>query len=97
MAASIDPVEGVRGSRDGDSLRKDTLSALGDKVAETASHDVGEDETPYVVDKTAERALTRKFDLRLMPVLAIMVRRISNHPVVCHCVTCEQYNTRLQG
>lgn len=75
MAANIDPVEDVHGSRDGDSLRKDTLSAVGDKVAETESNDV--DETPYVIDKTAERALTRKFDLRLMPVLAIMVRRPS--------------------
>lgn len=72
MAANIDP---VADSRDADSLRKETLSATGDKVAETDSHDiVDSDETPYVVDKTSERALTRKFDLKLLPVLAVMVR-----------------------
>ncbi len=73
VAADIDPVRSAHGSGDGDSLRKDTLST-GDKVVDDESRDDGTDDTPYVVDKAAERALTRKFDLRLLPVLAIMVR-----------------------
>jgi hypothetical protein len=31
------------------------------------------DETAHIVDKDAERKLCRKFDFRLLPVLAIMV------------------------
>lgn len=75
MAANIDPVDDARGSRDGDSLRKPSLSA-GDKALDGGSHHVvDEDETPYVIDKAAERSLTRKFDFRLLPVLAVMVRQ----------------------
>ncbi|RYP78911.1 hypothetical protein DL771_000296 [Monosporascus sp. 5C6A] len=70
MTANINPADDVKGSGDGDSLRKSSLT--GGKVIESGSKDVIADETPYVVDKAAERALTRKFDLRLLPVLAVM-------------------------
>jgi hypothetical protein len=33
-------------------------------------------ETPHIIDSKAERALCRKFDFRLLPVLAVMVRLI---------------------
>lgn len=36
--------------------------------------DSSEEETARVVDKIAERQLCRKFDVRLMPVLAIMCK-----------------------
>lgn len=35
------------------------------------------EETAHVVDKIAERQLCRKFDLRLMPVLAIMCKSLN--------------------
>ena len=68
------------GNGDGDSLRKDSLSAAGDKDFDADINDAVEvtDETPYVVDKAAERVLTRKFDVRILPFLAIMVRNDSN-------------------
>lgn len=37
-------------------------------------------ETARVLDHSAERALCRKFDFRLLPVLAVMCRR----PFICH-------------
>ena len=33
-----------------------------------------DDNNPHPVDKAAERRLTRRFDVRLMPVLAIMCK-----------------------
>jgi hypothetical protein len=43
-------------------------------VDDTVTEGVGEEETARVVDKIAERQLCRKFDVRLMPVLAIMCK-----------------------
>jgi hypothetical protein len=45
----------------------------GDFIDDTL-HDVAEGETARVVDHIAERQLCRKFDVRLMPVLAIMCK-----------------------
>jgi hypothetical protein len=44
----------------------------GDDFIDDTLHDVAEGETARVVDRIAERQLCRKFDVRLMPVLAIM-------------------------
>jgi hypothetical protein len=37
-------------------------------------------ETAHVIDSAAERALCRKFDLRLLPILAVMVRLFAPLP-----------------
>lgn len=52
----------------------DKTSIAGDAIAavESAGHGFNE-ETAQVIDRTAEKALCRKFDFRLLPVLAIMV------------------------
>lgn len=39
-------------------------------------HETMVGETAHVIDRAAERALCRKFDFRLLPMLAIMVRLI---------------------
>lgn len=63
------------GNGDGDSMHKDSLSAAGDKDFGDVNDAVEiTEETPYVIDKASERALTRKFDVRILPFLAIMVR-----------------------
>ena len=74
-AAQGNPANGNRNG-DRDSLRKDSFSAAGDKDFDGDINDAVEvtEETPYVVDKAAERALTRKFDVRILPFLAVMVR-----------------------
>ncbi|KAI0377576.1 putative MFS transporter [Hypomontagnella monticulosa] len=62
----------VRADSDSVQIKKDPV------LDQIASHDVESthvvlpDETAAVIDSTAERALCRKFDLRLLPVLAIM-------------------------
>ncbi|PTD06764.1 putative transporter [Fusarium culmorum] len=43
-----------------------------DDFVDDTRHDVAEGETARIVDHIAERQLCRKFDVRLMPVLAIM-------------------------
>jgi hypothetical protein len=45
-----------------------------DDFIDDTLHDVAEGETARVVDHIAERQLCRKFDVRLMPVLAIMCK-----------------------
>lgn len=44
-----------------------------------------EEETARVVDHAAERALCRKFDIRLMPVLAIMCMLSSSFQALVSC------------
>ena len=62
------------GNGDGDSMHKDSLSAADDKDFGDINDAVEvTEETPYVIDKASERALTRKFDVRILPFLAIMV------------------------
>lgn len=48
-----------------------------DGFIEDTLPDVAEGETARVVDHIAERQLCRKFDVRLMPVLAIMCKPIT--------------------
>lgn len=45
-----------------------------DDFIDDTLHDVAEGETARIVDHIAERQLCRKFDVRLMPVLAIMCK-----------------------
>ncbi|KAI0006318.1 putative MFS transporter [Xylariaceae sp. FL0662B] len=57
---------------DTDSTRKDPVLCNADSNDNASSHDVIPGETVHVIDVAAERALCRKFDLRLLPVLAVM-------------------------
>lgn len=50
--------------------------------------DVSEGETARVVDHIAERQLCRKFDVRLMPVLAVMCTPITKYSLTL--LTCGQ-------
>lgn len=65
--------DGPRALNDSDSTPKGSIS--GNKVHDVESHTgvVLSDETAHVIDVAAERALCRKFDFRLLPVLAVMV------------------------
>lgn len=78
MAAITTKEEGAMRPEDDASVTKSSMVG-GDKVADADAEsarggDVDIGETARVVDTQAERALCRKFDFRLLPVLAVMVR-----------------------
>lgn len=53
-------------------IKKDIISS-GRNSNDVESHVVVSEATTDIIDPIAERALCRKFDLRLLPVLAVMV------------------------
>lgn len=66
------------GITDSDSAQMQKDAVLSHRVSNDveSSHVVDSEETTAgVIDSAAERALCRKFDFRLLPVLAIMVSR----------------------
>lgn len=54
-------------------MKKDTSSSNRNSNDVESHVVVSEDATAGLIDPAAERALCRKFDLRLLPILAIMV------------------------
>lgn len=87
MAAITTKEDGATRPGDDASVTKSSMIG-GDKIADAESNrdgDVDIGETARVVDTQAERALCRKFDFRLLPVLAVMVRlHYATQPSLCY-------------
>ncbi|ORY71476.1 major facilitator superfamily domain-containing protein [Pseudomassariella vexata] len=62
---------GERGVADSDSNRKDSFTG-GKAVNVGSNNEIFPDDIVHVIDRATERALCRKFDFRLLPVLAVM-------------------------
>lgn len=89
MTATITTTTGDGAVRPEDDVSVAKSSMGGDKLGDAESARGGGDvdigETARVVDTQAERALCRKFDFRLLPVLAVMVRlSYARHACVPH-------------
>jgi hypothetical protein len=70
----------------------------GDDFIDDTLHDVAEGETARVVDRIAERQLCRKFDVRLMPVLAIMCKiGVARVPSICLTFLVDLFNALDKG
>lgn len=55
-----------------DSIQDKNLQETGVAVGDVVGKDLASADTARVVDPVAERRLCRKFDIRLLPVLAVM-------------------------
>jgi hypothetical protein len=70
----------VKGMEPHKSDSADKASVTANDITAVESNGPGyHDETAQVVDSAAEKALCRKFDVRLLPVLALMVGFFPSH------------------